>query len=102
MLRTDWRRVAFVALLPAVAACSSSLKTQGTQVRPTPPAAVPSVQMPPPAPTIPVEDPVLTLIDSSDRAFKAGQRELEQGHVEAAKQEFNRAIDVLLESPYGA
>jgi len=44
----------------------------------------------------------VTLIASSDRAFKAGQRELEQGHVEAAKQEFNRAIDVLLESPYGA
>src|SRR6185503_10939216 len=27
---------------------------------------------------------------------------LEQGHVEAAKQEFNRAVDELLESPYGA
>jgi len=103
MLRTHWRRFAFVALLPAVTACSSSLKTQGTQVRPTPPAAAtPSVRTPPPAPAAPVEDPVLTLIDSSDRAFKAGQRELEQGHVEAAKQEFNRAIDVLLESPYGA
>ena len=102
MLRTDWRRFAFVALLPAVAACSSSLKTQGPQVRPTPPATTASVKTPPPAPAVPIEDPVLTLIASSDRAFKAGQRELEQGHVEAAKQEFNRAIDVLLESPYGA
>jgi membrane-bound lytic murein transglycosylase D len=103
MLRTNWRRFAFVALLPAVAACSSSLKTQGPQVRPTPPAATtPSVQTPPAAPAVFIEDPVLTLISSSDRAFKAGQRELEQGHVEAAKQEFNRAIDVLLESPYGA
>src|SRR5262249_44409801 len=36
------------------------------------------------------------------RHFEAGQRELEQGHVEAAKLEFNRAVDVLLESPYGA
>ena len=103
MLRTDWRRFAFVALLPAVAACSSSLKTQGPQVRPASPVAVaPSVPTPPPVAAVPVEDPVLTLIASSDRAFKAGQRELEQGHVEAAKQEFNRAIDVLLESPYGA
>ncbi len=42
------------------------------------------------------------LIAASDRAFKAGQKELEQGHFEAAKQEFNRAVDVLLESPYGA
>jgi membrane-bound lytic murein transglycosylase D len=58
-----------------------------------------------PAPEIqaaPVEDPVLALIATSDRHFKAGQKELEQGHVEAAKQEFNRAVDVLLESPYGA
>src|SRR5205823_4614731 len=50
----------------------------------------------------PVEDPVLTLIAVSDRHFKAAEKELEQGHVEAAKQEFNRAVDVLLESPYGA
>jgi membrane-bound lytic murein transglycosylase D len=49
----------------------------------------------------PVEDPVVSLITSSDRYFKAGQKELEQGHVDAAEQEFNRAIDVLLESPYG-
>ncbi len=34
--------------------------------------------------------------------FKAGQKELEQGHVDAAKQEFNRAVDVLMESAYGA
>jgi membrane-bound lytic murein transglycosylase D len=45
---------------------------------------------------------VVTLIATSDRHFKAGQRELEQGHFEAAKTEFNRAVDVLLESPYGA
>jgi membrane-bound lytic murein transglycosylase D len=44
----------------------------------------------------------VTLIAASDRAFKAGERELEQGHVDAAKQEFNRAVDLLLESPYGA
>ncbi len=42
------------------------------------------------------------MIASSERAFKAGQTELQQGHFEAAKQEFNRAVNVLLESPYGA
>ena len=47
-------------------------------------------------------DPVLILIADSDQHFKAGQRELEQGHVESAKQEFNRAVDLLLESAYGA
>jgi membrane-bound lytic murein transglycosylase D len=72
-------------------------------VTPTPAISVPAraIQASAP-PAAPVEDPVLTLIATSDRFFKAGQRELEQGHVEAAKQEFNRAVDVLLESPYGA
>src|SRR4249919_1102628 len=103
MLRTHWRRCAFVALLPTIAACSSSLKTQGPLVKPTAPAITPSAaQSPAPAPAVSFEDPVETLIASSDRSVKAGQRELEQGHVEAAKQEFNRALDVLLESPYGA
>src|SRR5207237_4617819 len=37
----------------------------------------------------------------SNHHFSEGQRQLEQGHLEAAKQEFNRAVDVLLESPYG-
>lgn len=55
----------------------------------------------PPASVAPAEDPVLTLIADSDRHFRLGQQELDLGHVEAAKLEFNRAIDVLLESPYG-
>jgi len=60
-------------------------------------AAPPSSQAPAPAP-----DPVLALIAESDRHFKDGQKELDLGHVEGAKQEFNRAVDLLLESPYGA
>jgi membrane-bound lytic murein transglycosylase D len=47
-------------------------------------------------------DEVLTLIATSDGHFKAGQKELEQGHVEAAKAEFNLALEVLLASSYGA
>jgi membrane-bound lytic murein transglycosylase D len=84
-------------------ACGSALKSQAPSVTPSTVISVPerAVQAPAPPPA-PVEDPVLTLIASSDRFFKTGQRELEQGHVEAAKQEFNRAVDVLLESPYGA
>ena len=46
-------------------------------------------------------DEVQTLIATSDNHFKAGQKELEQGHVEAAKAEFNLAIEVLLDSSYG-
>jgi membrane-bound lytic murein transglycosylase D len=106
MVRSDWQRLVFMALLPFVAACGSSVRTQSLSVRPTTDhvhaTAAQSSSSSAIAQPAPVEDPVLTLIATSDRHFQAGQKELEQGHFEAAKQEFNRAVDVLLESPYGA
>jgi membrane-bound lytic murein transglycosylase D len=47
-------------------------------------------------------DPVVTLIDASNAHFLAGQQQLEQGHLDGAKLEFDRAVNLLLESPYGA
>src|SRR2546428_3515641 len=101
-----WQRGFLVALIPLAAACGSTLKSQAPVVKPAQSVARLSATIEPlPAAQVvqaPVEDPVLTLIAASETHFKAGQKELEQGHVEAAKQEFNRAVDVLLESPYGA
>ncbi|MCC7417189.1 MAG: transglycosylase SLT domain-containing protein [Acidobacteria bacterium] len=61
--------------------------------------------LPPPEPVLgpqaPADDPVDALIATSDTHFRAGQQALDAGHFEAAKQEFNQAIDVLLESPFG-
>ena len=94
----QWQRLFPLALIPLVAACGSSRRPKAVVVTPAPSAAVAAVRDAPPAP---VEDPVVTLIAASERHFKAGQTELEEGHVEAAKQEFNRAVNVLLESPYG-
>ncbi len=54
-----------------------------------------------PGSTTPVEDPVLALLAQSDRHFRTGQLELEAGHVEGARQAFDRALNVLIESPYG-
>jgi membrane-bound lytic murein transglycosylase D len=95
-----------IALLPLIAGCGSSTRTKAVKVTPN--------QAPVPSPTTvsptakadaqlaaPVEDPVLTLIAESQRRFAAGQRELELGHVEAARQEFNRSVNLLIESPYG-
>jgi membrane-bound lytic murein transglycosylase D len=107
MLGSQWyRRTTLIALLPLVAACGSGLRSQGPIVTPTPaaaarPSGVDAIPAPPPQ-AAPSEDPVLTLIATSDLHFKAGQKELEQGHVEAAKVQFNHAVDVLLESAYGA
>jgi membrane-bound lytic murein transglycosylase D len=96
-LRRRWIRHLVVAFLPFAVACGSSHKSNSVKATPEArPVEAPAVQ---PAP---VQDPVLTLISASNGHFQAGQRELEQGHLDAAKVEFDRAIDMLLESPYGA
>jgi membrane-bound lytic murein transglycosylase D len=93
------------ALLPTIAllsvACGPKLKTQKVATAPAPPLVEPVALQPADPVQSSTDDPVLTLIASSDSHFKTGELELERGHFEAAKQEFNRAIDVLLESPYG-
>jgi peptidoglycan lytic transglycosylase D len=100
MLGFQWQRLFPLALIPLLAACGSSRGPKALVVTPSQ-ASAPVVEAAPPAPVSPPEDPVLTLINASERHFKSGQMELEQGHVEAAKQEFDRAVNLLLESPYG-
>ena len=51
-------------------------------------------------PRLPI--PIAALIQTSQDHFAAGERELKLGHLERARAEFDRAVDVLLESPYGA
>jgi membrane-bound lytic murein transglycosylase D len=107
MVRMDWRRRSFFALFPFAAACGSTLGSSGPK---TSPATAPPVHISAPAPQPlsaaapqrPVDDPVLTLIAASEGHFKTGEAELGLGRFEAAKEEFNHAVDVLLESPYGA
>jgi membrane-bound lytic murein transglycosylase D len=50
----------------------------------------------------PPQDAVTTLIGESERHFAAGQNELKQGHLAAARAEFDRAVGVLIESSQGA
>ncbi|MES1255141.1 MAG: transglycosylase SLT domain-containing protein [Acidobacteriota bacterium] len=89
--------------MPFIAACGPRLKTQSIPVVPAHTSSTPAVHASAaPSPAVPTPDPVVTLISSSDTYFKTGQRELTQGHFEAAKSAFNRAVDILIESPYGA
>ena len=96
-------RGAICALALTSAACAAKAPTTVARPVAAPPVAalapVPAPQ--PSAPAAPA-DPVVDLITESNRHFQAGQRELQDGHLETAKTEFNRALDVLLESPYGA
>jgi membrane-bound lytic murein transglycosylase D len=94
----------FVASLFSTA-CGSAIRASAVAVVPPTPDPVQSAAVIEPeivaAPAPPVEDPVVTLIATSDAHFKVGQRELQLGHVEGAKQEFDKAVILLLESPYG-
>jgi membrane-bound lytic murein transglycosylase D len=80
------------------AACAARVPAPSQVSAPVAVAAAPAspVEVPEPLP-----EPALELIDLSTRHFEAGQRELELGHLDAAKTEFNSALEVLLESPFG-
>jgi membrane-bound lytic murein transglycosylase D len=47
-------------------------------------------------------DSVAALIATSQKHFETGERELKSGHLDRARQEFDQAVEVLLDSPYGA
>ncbi len=98
-MRTD--RLLWVAVLAGTiaAGCASTKERPATAPKAAPAAA--AVVQAPPTPPKP-SDPILDLIAASERHFAAGERALRLGHLEQARTEFDRAVDVLLESPTGA
>jgi membrane-bound lytic murein transglycosylase D len=99
--RTPWRLP--VALLTSSlafgAGCGSHHRAAPAVTPVAPLAEAEALLVPTQEPPLP--DPVLTLIALSDRHFQAGQRELDLGHVGRAKQEFDQAVGVLMESSFG-
>jgi membrane-bound lytic murein transglycosylase D len=66
------------------------------------PPAVAAVEAPSaPAPQ-PETDPLQDLITLSEQYFRTGERELQEGHLTAARAAFDRAVGVLFEAPGGA
>jgi membrane-bound lytic murein transglycosylase D len=88
--------VVALATVVMAAACGSNPKPQkpAMPAKASGPVAPASASPPPP-------DPVTTLIAASQAHFAAGEREMKLGHLERARFEFDRAVDLLLESPYG-
>ena len=86
--------VCVVALLTA--ACAARVPAPASQPAPAV-AAVPETPDPVPQP-----DPVATLIALSEQHFESGRKELEAGHLDTAKTNFNRSLEILLEWPGGA
>ncbi len=95
-----WRTaLALTGLALSLAGCSARSQAQLSAPTPPPARAQAPASSPPAAP---VADPIAALLAESQRHFEAGQEELAIGHLERARREFDRAIDVVAESPYGA
>src|SRR5215468_2213483 len=89
----------FVLVATLTTGCGSNPKPKSPAPAPaTAPAAQPAAAPQAPEP----QDPIARLIDASQQRFAAGERELKMGHLERARIEFDRAVELLLESPYGA
>jgi membrane-bound lytic murein transglycosylase D len=64
-------------------------------------AELPKQQAPAPAPKQQPEkpDPVPGIIVEAEKAYEAGQADYKAGHLDAAKQDFNHAVDILMQGP---
>ncbi len=88
--------VCAVGLLSA--ACAARTPQTSTQVPPQVAGSEPSAA---PLPQ-PARDPIQELIALSEQHYQTGERELRDGHLDAARLSFDRAVDAILESPGGA
>jgi len=97
MLKFSWLPTAVASLALVATGCGSAARENRPRTIPPPPVVKAA-----PAQVTPAPDPVQTLINESQKHYLAGQRELEVGHLDRARVEFDRAIDVLLTAPGGA
>lgn len=87
------------ALLPASHATAPALAASAasTPQKPTDPPAPPAQTTPDPTPR-PQPDPVTELIAQVEKEYQAGQDNYKAGHLEAAKENFDHAFNLLLSS----
>jgi membrane-bound lytic murein transglycosylase D len=90
--------------MAAFSACQSN--TQKFVAAKTPTQSVPTLTAPAetkPAPKAeepaPRRDPVAELVGNAEKKYEEGRSEYDAGHLEAAKQDFNQAFNILVESP---
>ena len=106
----------FTVLFPAtfliflLVSCDSADRRQHAVATPPPAVTAPALVAPapslppestpplPPQPEPPKPDPVAQLIERVEKEYQAGQANYVAGHLEAAKQNFDRAFNLLTES----
>jgi membrane-bound lytic murein transglycosylase D len=98
-------RLLVVCLAGALSGCA---KAKAPIVTPAPaPAQAPVIEAPPPPPIPqppppPPPDRIDLVIAQAEKEFEAGRLEFERRRVVAAREHFDRAVDVLLQTPEGA
>ncbi len=99
--RRFWVPLFFASLL-FLTACESP-DQKHTTAQPQPQAIAPTtttVTAPPAPQTKPAPaDPVPAVIENAEKLYQQGQADYKAGHLEAAKKDFNDAVDVLMFSP---
>jgi membrane-bound lytic murein transglycosylase D len=99
VLRTPLLPAALLSMAAVSGGCAAHSQVAPTTSRP---AVIGPVLVSAPVSPQLAADPITELMAVSNGHFEAGQTELQRGHLESARTEFNKALDVLLESPYGA
>ncbi len=95
------RGVTGVVCAVGVLSAACATKTPQPLSAQVPPPVVAVEPSPAPSPEL-EPDPDQELIALSEQYFQSGERELRNGHLSAARTAFDRAVNVLLESPGGA
>jgi membrane-bound lytic murein transglycosylase D len=88
---------------PVQQALAPSIEVTGTGTSLSSPASPAAKQQAAPAPTQTPQpekpDPVPGIIADAEKAYAAGQEDYKAGHLDAAKQDFNHAVDILMQGP---
>src|SRR5690348_3492980 len=87
-------RPAQQALAPSIEVTEggTGLSSPATKQQPATPAPTQTPQPEKP-------DPVPGIIAEAEKAYAAGQEDYKAGHLDAAKQDFNHAVDILMQGP---
>lgn len=83
----------------AVAPVVTPAPVPSTPLPLTLPVAVPPAALPP---VIPAVDPIALAIDRAEAEFTAGKAEFDRSHLVAAREHFNRAVEILVVQTGGA
>src|SRR5579871_297844 len=84
---------------PVTQAMAPGLRQSGTS--PSTPSVPTQQATPAPTQTPQQEkpDPIPAIIAEAEKAYETGQADYKAGHLDAAKQDFNHAVDVLMQGP---